>query len=177
VRIRLRSVESVHHDIEEMQRQIAARAGELCRDRGGEFGHALDDWLTAERETVWRPALEVQRTNGAFVVEAAIAGVDPKRLDVRVTPKELLVTANVHHSDREQEGKVLLCEFVGGPLFRTYAFPEPVDPARASAEYRHGLLRVTAPLARSVGGQRRRTRGASLASSPPETSVTRGAPW
>jgi hypothetical protein len=38
------------------------------------------------------------------------------------------------------------CEFANGPLFRGYTFPEPVDPARVSAEYRNGLLRVTAPL-------------------------------
>jgi HSP20 family protein len=147
MRINFQAVESVHDDIEAMHRQVAARAGELCRARGGEFGHALEDWLQAERETVWRPAFEVQRTRDAFVVEAAIAGIDAKRLDVRVTPKELLVTANVHHSDREQEGDVVLCEFVSGPLFRTYTFPEPIDPVRATADYRNGLLRVTAPLA------------------------------
>jgi HSP20 family molecular chaperone IbpA len=147
MRINFQTVESVHDDIEAMHRQVAARAGELCRARGGEFGHALEDWLQAERETVWRPAFEVQRTRDAFVVEAAVAGIDPKRLDVRVTPNELLVTANVHHSDREQEGEVLLCEFVNGPLFRTYTFPEPIDPAGASAECRNGLLRVRAPVA------------------------------
>jgi hypothetical protein len=57
------------------------------------------------------------------------------------------VAAHVHHADREQEGEVVLCEFANGPLFRSYTFLEPVDPARVSAEYRNGLLRVTAPLA------------------------------
>ena len=73
--------------------------------------------------------------------------LDPKQFDVRVTPTEFLLAADVHHSDREQEGEVVLCDFVNGPLFRSYTFPEPVDPARVSAEYRHGLLRVRAPLA------------------------------
>jgi HSP20 family molecular chaperone IbpA len=41
----------------------------------------------------------------------------------------------------------VLCEFANGPLFRSYKFPEPVDPARVSAQYRNGMLRVTAPLA------------------------------
>jgi HSP20 family molecular chaperone IbpA len=57
------------------------------------------------------------------------------------------LAANVRHSDREQDGAVVLCEFVNGPLFRSYKFPEPIDPSRVSAEYRNGLLRVTAPLA------------------------------
>jgi HSP20 family protein len=96
---------------------------------------------------VWRPALEVVRTKDAFVVEVAMAGVDPQRLDVRVTPAELLLAADVRHSDREQGGDVVLCEFVDGPLFRAYRFPAPIDPSRVSAEYRNGMLYLTAPLA------------------------------
>jgi HSP20 family protein len=147
MKVRLRKVDSLLDEIEATQRRVATRAVEIFRERGGRLGQALDDWLKAERETIWRPALEVRRTTDAFVVEAAVAGVDPKQFDVRVTPTELLLAADVHHVDREQEGEVVLCEFVNGPLFRTYRFPEPIDPARVSAEYRNGILRVTAPLA------------------------------
>jgi HSP20 family molecular chaperone IbpA len=147
MKVRLRSVDTVLHDIEAMQQRIAARASEIFRERGGALGQALEDWLRAERETIWRPALEVRKTTDAFVIEAAVAGVNPKQLDVRVTPTELLLAADVHHSDRGQDGDVLLCEFVNGPLFRTFSFPAPVDPSRVSAEYANGLLRVTAPVA------------------------------
>ena len=147
MKVRCRTVDSVLAEVEGMQRHIAQRAQEIFRARGSAVGSALEDWMKAERETIWRPALEVRRTQDAFVVEAAVAGVDPKRLDVQVTTTELLLGAHVHHSDREQEGEVVLCEFANGPLFRSYTFPEPVDPARVSAEYRNGMLRVTAPLA------------------------------
>jgi HSP20 family protein len=147
MKVRCRTVDSVLAEVEGMQRQIAQRAQEIFRARGGILGHAVEDWIKAERETVWRPALEVRRTKNAFIVEAAVAGIDPKQLDVRVTPTELVLGAPVHHSDREQEGEVVLCEFANGPLFRSYKFCEPVDPARVSAQYRNGMLRVTAPLA------------------------------
>lgn len=147
MKIRFRTVDTVLDEIESMQRRVAERAQKIFRERGGAFGHAVEDWLTAERETVWRPALEVRRTKDAFVIEAAVAGVDPKQFDVRVTPTELPLAADVHHSDRGQDGEVVLCEFVNGPLFRSYRFPEPIDPAHVSAEYRNGLLRVTAPVA------------------------------
>ena len=147
MKIRFHTVESVLDDIERVQQRIAERAQQIFRERRGRFGDAVGDWLRAERETIWRPALEVVRTADGFVIEAAVAGVDPKNLEVRVTPDELLLTADVHHSDRAQEGDVLLCEFVDGPLFRGYRFPAPIDPAGVSAECRNGLLRVTAPLA------------------------------
>jgi HSP20 family protein len=147
MKVSCRTVDSLLANIEGMQRHIAQRAQEIFRARGGGVGSALEDWMTAERETIWRPALEVRRTKDAFVVEAAVAGVERKQFDVQVTPTELLLGAHVHHSDREQEGEVVLCEFANGPLFRSYTFPEPVDPTRVSAEYWNGMLRVTAPLA------------------------------
>ena len=147
MKVRCRTVDSVLTEVEGVQRHIAQRAQEIFRARGGAIGHALEDWMEAERETIWRPALEVRRTKDAFIVEAAVAGIEPKQFNVQVTPTELVVGAHVHHADREQEGEVVLCEFANGPLFRSFEFPEPVDPARVSAEYRNGMLRVTAPLA------------------------------
>ena len=43
----------------------------------------------------------------------------PNMVDVRVTPTEQLLTANVRHSYGEEDGEVVLCEFVNGPLFRS----------------------------------------------------------
>lgn len=147
MKIRFQSVDNVLDDLERVHHRIADRAQQIFRERRGAFGDALEDWLNAERHMIWRPALEVVRTNDAFVIEAAVAGVDPKRFDLRVTADELLLTADLRHSDRTQEGEVLLCEFVDGPLLRSYRFPEPIDPAGVSSEYRNGLLRVIAPLA------------------------------
>jgi len=147
MKIRFRTVESITDDLEAIQRRIAIRASEIFRERGGALGRAVDDWLTAEKETIWRPALEVHRTKDAFVVEAAVAGVTPGQLDVRVTPGELLIAAELHHNHREQEGDAVVCEFANGPLFRSYKFPEPVEPGHVTAECHNGLLRVTAPVA------------------------------
>jgi HSP20 family molecular chaperone IbpA len=147
MRIKFSRVDSLAEEVDRLQQRIATRALEIFRARGGSIGHALEDWLTAERETVWRPAIEVVRTKDAFVIQAAVAGVDPKRLDVRVTPTELWLGADVHHSDHQKEGDVLLCDFVNGPLLRTWKFPDPVDTARVSAECRNGMLTVIAPLA------------------------------
>jgi HSP20 family protein len=145
--IRLRRVDGLVDEIQAVQQRIAERAARIFRERGGELGHAIDDWLTAERATVWRPAIEVRRTGDAYAIAAAIAGVEPGQLDVRVTPTELLLTADVRHADADDSGDTVLCEFAKGPLFRSYAFPEPIDPSRVTAEYRNGLLRLTAPLA------------------------------
>lgn len=147
MKIRLQTVDTVFDQVEAVRRRVAERAAEMFRERRSAIGDAIDDWLEAERETVWRPALEVVRTQDAFVVRVAAAGVEPEQFDVRVTPTELTVAADVHHSARDKPGDVMVCEFANGPLFRNYAFPEPVEPSRVTAEYRNGLLCLTAPLA------------------------------
>jgi HSP20 family protein len=147
MKVKSRRVDNVLDEIEAVQHRIMDRAASIFRERGGAIGHALEDWLKAEQQTVWRPAMEVVRTKDGFAVEAAVAGVDPRQLDVQVTPTELLITADLQHSDTAQDGEVVLCEFAGGPLFRSYRFPEPVDPTRASADCRNGMLRITVPRA------------------------------
>ena len=98
MKLRLRRVDGVLDEIEVMQRRIAQRAHAIFRDGGGAVGHAIDHWLKAERETIWRPALEVRRTTEAFVIEAAVAGVDAKQFDVRLTPTEPAMLARMRQA-------------------------------------------------------------------------------
>lgn len=142
MRVAVHRVENIANEVEAMQKEIANRAEELHDGRG----QPLDDWLAAERETLWRPAMEVQQGDSAYIVEAAVAGLEPGQIDVRVAPSDVLITANVHHHHRHT-GDALLCEFSAGPLFRSYHFAHPIDPASTRAEYKNGLLRITAPLA------------------------------
>jgi len=60
MKVRCRTADSVIDEVHGMQRHIAARAQELFRARGGALGHALEDWMKVERDTIWRPALEVR---------------------------------------------------------------------------------------------------------------------
>ena len=147
MKIKPRIVDSIAEQVDAIQARIASRAHEIWATRGASLGSALEDWLHAERETVWRPAVEVLRTNGAFLVEAAVAGVEPAQLEVQASSDELLLAAPLHHHHPAPAGEVLTCEFANGPLFRSVRFPEPVDPGRVKAEIRNGLLRVTAPVA------------------------------
>ena len=147
MKLRPRIVDSVAGQIEAIHARIAGRAHEIWATRGASLGSALEDWLRAEKETVWRPAVEVRREDGAFLVEVALAGVEPGQLDVQASSDELLLEAPLHHRHQTPGCEVLTCEFANGPLFRTVRFPEPVDPKRVKAELRNGLLRVTAPLA------------------------------
>ena len=97
---------------------------------------------------VWKPAIELRQQDSQFEVLAAIPGVEARDLDVQITPEDVLIRADIHHKHTPDEGAVQVCEFTGGQLFRSVHFPEKVDPDSATAEYRNGMLWVTASIAK-----------------------------
>jgi HSP20 family protein len=95
---------------------------------------------------VWRRAVEVRRKDSRFEVLAAVAGVEPKDLDVRVTPEAVLTKADGDHKHAAQSGEVHLCEFSKGNGFRSIQLPERIDPETAKVAYHNGWLRLTVSL-------------------------------
>ena len=146
--------DSIVDQLEQLHQRVARRAYELFRGRDTLWGDAWADWFTAERETVWAPPVELREKDGAFTVEAALAGVDPKDMNVEIAPQNLVIKATTEHSHSEDKGQVHQCEFVMGQLFRSVRFPKPIDVTKARAEYRNGLLTVTVPIVAEAQAKR-----------------------
>jgi len=146
--VALRKAETIFNELDELRTAISRRAYDLFRKRGNPWGSPLTDWLNAEQQLVWRPAIELRQKDRQFEVLAATPGVEAKDLDVEITPEDMLIKAGIHHKHTPEEGAVQVCEFTAGQLFRSVHFPEKVDPDSATAEYRNGMLRVTASIAK-----------------------------
>ncbi len=146
--IALRKAETIFNELEQLHNAINRRAYDLFRKRGDLWGGPLADWLNAERQLVWQPAIELRQKDNQFEVLAATPGVEAKDLDVQITPEDVLIKADIGHKHTPEEGAVQRCEFTGGQLFRSIRFPEKIDPDSATAEYRNGMLRLTASIAK-----------------------------
>jgi HSP20 family protein len=72
---------------------------------------------------------------------------DPKDIQVEVTPQEVVVKADTHHRHTTEKGTIHRCDFVSGEAFRSVTLPKPIDVSKAKAEFEHGMLRITAPVA------------------------------
>jgi HSP20 family protein len=134
----IKKTEAIFYELRTMQDRIMRRAYDIFENSGRALGRDLEHWLDAERELVWKPA--------AFHVSVAIPGVDPKALDIEVSPDYLLIKAEVHHEHTADKGKVHACEFETGSLFRSVRFPKKVDPNKVLAEFKNGMLYLTAPV-------------------------------
>lgn len=137
-----RKVETVFDETERVEKQITQRAYDLFLNRGAVDGGDLEDWFTAENELTWKAAVELSEKNAEFVVQAAIPGLEPKDLDVQVTPDDLVIKAATSHTHKEEEGIVHICEFRSGELFRRVYFPKKIDPNHVKAEYANGLKKT-----------------------------------
>jgi HSP20 family protein len=143
----IRQTKSIFDEIDRMHDRVMRRAYDIFTSNGGLFGKDFDDWMQAERELVWRPAVELTEKDDTLYLEVAAPGVDPKELDVEVTPDDILIRADVHHEHKEKKGEVHVCEFAHGNLFRSIHLPKKIDTDKVKAEFKNGLLTLNAPVA------------------------------
>jgi HSP20 family protein len=143
----IQKTHSVFDEMREVQNRIMRRAYEIFSENGI-FGRDFENWLRAERELVWKPAFELCEKDGAFRVEIAVPGVEANDIEIEVTPDDVLVRANISHEHREEKGTVHVCEFETGRMFRTIHLPKKIDPDRVKAEFKNGMLNLTAEIAR-----------------------------
>ena len=142
----VRKTESIAEEIEKLNQLITRRAYDIFAAGVGP-GNEVDNWLAAERELIWRPAIELREKNKEFLINIAVPGIDPADLSLEVTPDRLLVKGEFRHEHAEEEGQIHTCEFEAGSLFRVISFPRRVDPDKIKADFRNGILRVKASIA------------------------------
>jgi HSP20 family molecular chaperone IbpA len=152
--IPIRRPQSTLNEIARLNERITRRAFEIFQNRGGEPGLDLDNWLTAEKELVWKPAIEMSEKDNAIVLNLAVPGIDPKEIQIEATPDDLFVKAETHHEHRQDEGSIYACEFHSGSMFRLVHFPKQINAEKVKAEIKNGILSIRAPLSEE---QRQRT--------------------
>jgi HSP20 family molecular chaperone IbpA len=132
--------------LRDMEDRIRCRAFEIFSENGL-LGRDLDNWLIAEEEVTCKPSLELREKDNHFILEIAIPGVDPKAIDIEVTPEHILMKAEQRHQHDEKQGDVHVCEFKSGNLFRAIGLPKKINPEKVKAEFKNGMLVLTAEIA------------------------------
>lgn len=105
----------------------------------------MESLLPPRGGTPWadwdRPPVQVRHDGDDLVVQAPLAGMDPKDLDVRISEQGLTIrseqqveTSGANHAHSSYSS-----------VYRAVTFPVPIDAGRARATFTHGLLEVRAP--------------------------------
>jgi HSP20 family molecular chaperone IbpA len=103
-----------------------------------ELRRDLAEWMTTDRDLVWRPALTLTKEDNEFVVRGFVPEVDAKDVEVLIAPDVLLIKGEANRGKSNHR-----------TLLRSIKFPRPVDPNKVHAEIQDGVLSVEAEIARS----------------------------
>jgi HSP20 family protein len=88
----------------------------------------------------------VDKDEKKYHLSIALAGVDPKDVHLSVQGNNLTVSGEQKASEAKKEANYQYQEFSYGRFERTIALPEGVETEKLTAEYKNGVLEITAPM-------------------------------
>ena len=76
-----------------------------------------------------------------------LPGIDPKDVNLQVLGNTLTISGERSNSRETKEADYLHREITYGSFQRSVSLPEGVEKDKLNAEYRNGMLEITAPIA------------------------------
>jgi HSP20 family molecular chaperone IbpA len=128
-------------------KKISERAFALFERNGKRHGHALDDWFKAESEFLMPVPVEVFETDNEISVRAKVPGFEEKDLEIVAEPRQLFITGKTEKKVEEKKKKTLYSEISASEIFRRVTLPSEIDPEKATADLKNGVLEISMPKA------------------------------
>lgn len=100
---------------------------------------------TAKRGGGLIPAVDVYEEGNAIIVEAPMAGVDPKNIELSIDRGVLSIKAVSERRTEVDEKTYYRKEVRHGAVFRQIPLPGPVHEEQAEANYEKGVLKIRLP--------------------------------
>ena|SRR6185295_3535182 len=123
--------------IKEIRDSIASRAYELYEARGYQHGHDLEDWLSAESETLLPIDLKTYDFEDTLIIRAEIPVLTADDIEVSVESHRIMISdkdpLHVDGSDDSRPTRRLL---------HTLVLPDHVDWASAATAFKDGVLEI-----------------------------------
>jgi HSP20 family protein len=141
---------SLYDYMNELSNRIAQRAFSMFEGNGRIQGHDLEDWLKAETEFLTPVPLELSETDTALAVRAEVPGFTERELEIVVEPGRLFITGKTEKKSEEKKKQALFSEISSNEIFRTIALPAEIDPEKASAVLKNGVLEISMPKAKTA---------------------------
>jgi HSP20 family protein len=113
------------------------------------FGAAVEGW------GAFSPNVDVVETDKEIKVAVELPGLDEEDIDVNVTQGVLTISGEKRQEKEEKRHNYVRTERSYGSFRRSLALPAEVEPGKADAVFRKGVLTVTLP---KTGGTEARKR-------------------
>ena len=131
----------------DLTRETAHKAYEFFLKRGGSLGRELDDWFRAEAEILRPVAVEINETDKAFKVTAAVPGFKPEEIEISVKDQTLILSGKTETKTKKEEENTVYSEWRSNRFFRQLELPAEVEADKVKANLKDGILHLTLPKA------------------------------
>ncbi|MDD5626582.1 MAG: Hsp20/alpha crystallin family protein [Patescibacteria group bacterium] len=91
------------------------------------------------------PAVDVYQTDKEVVVETALPGIEPEKVDISVEDDTLIIKGKIDSKEEEKKKDYYRKEVRYGSFYRAVALPTSVESETAEADYENGILKITLP--------------------------------
>jgi HSP20 family protein len=95
--------------------------------------------------SAWTPAAEIFETEKALVVRVELTGVRKEDVSVSVEDNVLTIRGERRFEEETKRENYHRTERNYGEFYRTFTFPNYIDPTRVDAEFKEGLLEINLP--------------------------------
>lgn len=130
-----------HHYIEDYMRDLRDEMENMFRST---FEPVFEKEF--ERgELIYSPPVELCEKDGKYELKTQLPGIKKEDIDVEVTEDYIKIKAETKEEKKEEEENVYRSEFRYGKFMRTIPLPEEVRSEEAEAEFKDGILTISAP--------------------------------
>jgi len=90
-------------------------------------------------------ALDIYQTATSFVIESAIAGVNPDDIEVSINPESITIKGKREKTEKIKTENYIHQECYWGRFSRTIILPQEIDADKTQANLKNGVLKITLP--------------------------------
>jgi len=129
-----------HKPKEGLIQNLQEEMDRIMEDTFGSFGL----FNLPKENKLWRPPLEMSETANEYKIKLQLPGFDKKDINVEVGADYISVKAQHSFEKEDKKRNLHRSEFRYGNFMRTVSFPENINPAKASVEFKNGVLSIVA---------------------------------
>ena len=111
------------------------------------FWHKVDNGRNGDDTLVgmFGPSTDVTETDKSVSVSVELPGMSEKDIDISVSDNAITIRGEKRIEHEEERKGVYMSERHYGSFYRTVPLPAGVDPDKAEATFKNGVLTVTLP--------------------------------
>eukprot|EP01105_Mastigella_eilhardi_P003319 TRINITY_DN1427_c0_g2_i1.p2 TRINITY_DN1427_c0_g2~~TRINITY_DN1427_c0_g2_i1.p2 ORF type:complete len:158 (+),score=59.69 TRINITY_DN1427_c0_g2_i1:46-519(+) len=134
------------HELRRMEKTLNRLASAAAPAAQSEDASKAVATTNASSAACWWPSVDLRETDAGYQIIAELPGVKKEDVSVDLSAEGLLTVKGAKAHEKEEKGERWhAVERSYGSFQRSFRVPRGTDPAKISAEYADGVLRLCVP--------------------------------